>query len=535
MEDMDLNFDVLTAIQALHSVGFDEHALKLAVSSDRHEEYLFISLTSAIVKDVNRALFYLVTIIPKIDIDELIYLITNFSSIFLSENPAAFTGLLIQLCTGTVNGQELKELFTTDDSPSSPHHQLYSNSLKSGNADDVNDDKLFLHVCQAMFEMPEIFPIEEALNVFADNDVYLRIFLEGVSDIKKKQILPPRVIELLLEVYLVELRHHREELDQLNTTKQPKNTAFVEISSTIKHLEDKILLVLDGAIASTVDYDLSQALLLMHSFQFESGELFLLEKMHSSDLILQKYIETGNEKGIMRVLRREGRKDPELYVQVLSYFVKLSMNHPSQSHHVHRDSDDEDLSDDSDDSDDNDDEKWDLICEVLALIEKERILTPMQVVPILSLNAELPLHIVSRFIKRNLQEACDDLSKLEHDVSTMRTIVQSVTQEKLVAKQLQESGGGDEDGGNRKKGGKSGSSVGHGAFTSYNEYGDDDDFEMQQAEAEREVEKRKWVNIKKAQMERTGDHESFFAELENSHDGYSTVAAYFGKTIISSS
>lgn len=274
-----------------------------------------------------------------------------------------------------------------------------------------------------------------------------------------------------------------------------------------------------------------QALLLMHSFQFESGELFLLEKMHSSDLILQKYIETGNEKGIMRVLRREGRKDPELYVQVLSYFVKLSMNFSTQNR-IHHDSDDDEPSDDaSDGSDEDDDEKWDLICEVLALIEKERILTPMQVVPILSMNTELPLHIASRFIKRNLQEACDDLSKLEHDVGTMRTIVQSVTQEKLVTKQLQESGGGDD--ATTKKGNRRGSSANNGAFTAYDEYDDDDDFEVQQAEAEREVEKRKWVNIKKAQIERTGDHESFFAELENSHDGYSTVAAYFGKTIIS--
>ena len=269
----------------------------------------------------------------------------------------------------------------------------------------------------------------------------------------------------------------------------------------------------------------------MHSFQFEVGELFLLEKMHSSDLILQKYIETGNEKGIMRVLRREGRKDPELYIQVLSYFVKLSITQPNNVKH---DSDDDDVDDNaSEESDDDDDEKWDLICEVLALIEKERILTPMQVIPILSMNTELPLHITSKFLKRNLEEACDDLTKLEHDVSTMRTIVQSVTQEKLVAKQLQESG---DDTAGVKKGRDANSNLqlGSGVFTSYDdEFDDDDDFEVQQAEAEREVEKRKWINIKKAQMDRMGDHESFFAELENSHDGYSTVAAYFSKTIIS--
>jgi hypothetical protein len=264
VDDMDLNFDVLTAIQALHSVGFDEHALKLALSSDRHEEYIFISLTSSIVKDANRALFYLVTIIPKIDIDELIYLVTNFSTVFLIENPAAFTGLLIQLCTGTVNGQELKELFTTS-SESSPQLHVYS-VMKTDSDESVDDNKLFFQVCQAMFELPETFPIEDALNVFADNDVYLRLFLEGVSDIKKKQVLPPRVIELLLEVYLVELRSHRDDLDHLNTSKQQKNTAFVEISSKIKHLEDKILLVLDGAIASTLDYDLSQVSTYSHRF-----------------------------------------------------------------------------------------------------------------------------------------------------------------------------------------------------------------------------------------------------------------------------
>ena len=201
------------------------------------------------------------TIISKIDIDELVYLITNFSTIFLLENPAAFTGLLIQLCTGTVNGQELKELFSGDDSQSPTHQHTYSvmhNQKTDGSDDSGNNDNLFLLVCQALYEMPQLFPIEDALNVFADNDVYLRLFLEGVSDIKKKQVLPPRVIELLLEVYLVELRYLREELEELNTTKQPKNTAFVEISSKIKQLEDKILLVLDGAIASTVDYDLSQ-------------------------------------------------------------------------------------------------------------------------------------------------------------------------------------------------------------------------------------------------------------------------------------
>jgi hypothetical protein len=56
---------------------------------------------------------------------------------------------------------------------------------------------------------------------------------------------------------------------------------------------------------------------------------------------------------------------------------------------------------------------------------------------------------------------------------------------------------------------------------------------MQQAEAEREAEKKKWLGIKNAQLRRTNDHESFFGELEHCSDGFGTIAAYFGKTIIS--
>jgi len=62
---------------------------------------------------------------------------------------------------------------------------------------------------------------------------------------------------------------------------------------------------------------------------------------------------------------------------------------------------------------------------------------------------------------------------------------------------------------------------------------EEDELEVLQAEAERDVERKKWQDIKKSQTDRTADHEAFFSELEHSADGYSTIATYFGKTIVS--
>ncbi|RYH16104.1 hypothetical protein EON65_30645, partial [archaeon] len=47
-----------------------------------------------------------------------------------------------------------------------------------------------------------------------------------------------------------------------------------------------------------------------------------------------------------------------------------------------------------------------------------------------------------------------------------------------------------------------------------------------------ESEKAKWETIRQAQLDRTTQHEDFFRALETSSDGFSTVANYFGLTVI---
>mmetsp|Transcript_11655 Transcript_11655/g.17666 ORF Transcript_11655/g.17666 Transcript_11655/m.17666 type:complete len:1045 (+) Transcript_11655:67-3201(+) len=497
------NFDVLTAVYTLHEAGFDSHALALALGHGKHEEYISINLVSKTEKDVDRALSYLVALIAaaELPMDDIMYLVMKFGPSFLAERPKAFTGLLIQLCTGTVDRGHLRALLIEEAGER-------IGEVTEGLGESVTKGKpQFLQ---------ETLSVEHALGVFSDDEKSLRVFLEGVSAGDTGQTMPPKVTELLVELYLSEYQSLRCTL--LDLTSSPENggqpsasAAMIDTSSKLKSLEDRITAILDGASSANSDFDASSVLLMMHAFGYEGGEMFLLDKMMSTDLILRKYIETGNERGIMRVLRREGKKDPELFVQVLGYFVRLSMQ-TSGAENVDDDSEEED-------------ERWDLISEVLTLVEREQVLTPMQIIPILSENPNLPLRIAARFIRRSMQETSEELEKLEEDVAHMKHIVQGVVQEGVAARQHKL---------NQQDSNGKGKQTRGGGLRDYDDFEDDDDeLEAQQAEAERELERRKWQNIKKAQIERTGDHESFFAELEHSNDGFATVAAYYGKTVIS--
>jgi vacuolar protein sorting-associated protein 11 len=538
-----LNFDVLTAIYTLHDAGFDEHALRLALLNGKHEEYIHINLVSKTLKDVDKALSYFLAMLSTaqnpLPMADIAYLVLKFGSALLAERPLAFTTLLVQLCTGSLDKKKIRQLLASE-----------SGEEESPDPEQDAPNKGKRAVNQ------ELLPVEDALSVFADDEPHLRMFIEGVSDGMRaiNMTLPARLTELLLELYLSEYQTSRNALMELTRTMSSSNGAVIELSSKLKGIEERVMAILDGASSANSDYDLSSALLLMHAFGFEPGEMFIYEKMQSTDLILRKCIETGNERGIMRVLKREGRKDSELFIQVLTYFIRLTMSNNRAS--GDRPGGDEEP-DGGEDEDEDEDERWDLISEVLTLVEKEGVLTPMQILPILSENPNLPLRIASRFIKRCLKQTTDELSTLEQDVSHMKHLVQGVIQEGIAARQhqLNQQSTARTDvsapevkeekmdssrlknssfAGSVNLPGKGANNIqGMGGLRDFEDYEEEDEFEAQQAEAEREAEKRKWLNIKKAQMERTGDHESFFAELEHSNDGFSTIAEYFGKTIIS--
>jgi hypothetical protein len=501
-----LNVDVLCAVNTLHDAGFDDHAIQLSLMYNFHEEYISICLFSKTKKDADKALAYLVQLVLNEPMDAVVTLLLKFGREFIKRKPEAFSGLLIQLCTGVCYADLL----------------LDSQPVKSASDKAPQNTEMPASLREPIV-LKEKLAVEEVIPIFADEDYYLRVFLEGVSRTLKgdNRALSPRIREMLLELYLREYKDLKQRLSDLTETNANDKSTLLDATNLVKLQEDKIMSILDASGSSTSgEYDITQALLLVHSFGFEAGSLFLLDKMQSIDLILRKYIENKDDKGIMKVLRREGRKDTELYIQVLSYFVRLSMVGKESASN----------GSDDDDEEDDDEERWDHVVEVLSLIDKESVLTPMQVIPILSLNPNLPLHIISRFVKKRLLQTTEELHKLDIEVNTVWNNIQNLSNEEGAIKVMKS----DSNNGNKSNIPNSKIQKGGSGFVPMSDdYEDEDELETLQAEAERDTEKKKWRDIKKAQTERTGDHETFFAELEHSVDGFSTIASYFGKTIIS--
>jgi hypothetical protein len=162
----------------------------------------------------------------------------------------------------------------------------------------------------------------------------------------------------LLELQLQEYSHLVDEAKQSSADENRTKEAAIQA------LGEKIILVLDSDIAK---YEPDQAFLLTSMYGFTAGSCYLLEQMsHTTELLLRLRIEAGDERGLFKLLRREGRKDPGLYVQVLRFFVdKASSKLPQADNNIA--------------SEDEDDDRWDSVLEVLSLIEKEGALSPMQV------------------------------------------------------------------------------------------------------------------------------------------------------------
>jgi uncharacterized membrane protein YgcG len=140
--------------------------------------------------------------------------------------------------------------------------------------------------------------------------------------------------DLLIELFLYEHEHLQR---LLNVQESGSRVVFSEsvfgasmsteeLRTLVNSLQIKIMNILDGTVPS--QYDASQALLLSYSFDFKAGINYLLEKSQSVDLVLARMREAKDHRGIMRILRREGQRNPELFLDQLRLYVLDSIKAP---------------------------------------------------------------------------------------------------------------------------------------------------------------------------------------------------------------
>eukprot|EP01038_Epipyxis_sp_PR26KG_P011998 gene11998-16062_t len=461
--------DAAQAIATLNSSGYSDYALKMAIQYQQHDSYLTIQLSKN-PPLCDEALTYCTYLAFVANPEELLYLLRKNGRLLLKFKPVPFTALLTKLITGDLvsllpyrnttaigtggvtttkeSSLYIPRLSTTSKSSISTYQYLslsvtnstidisktLTNLLGSdGSSLNLTSTKFF----QNNYGHPTsqygvgILPIADILSLYADekyNEYQLNLLEAFAESIKGKLPLSHKIAITLMELYLHKYSKHLSRVNELKDIHKTngQNDIIASTEALLEILDEKIMSILDSANSQ---YDVAQALLLTHSFGFKKGERFLLEKQQSVDLLMTMLIESNDEKEVFKVLRREGNKDAELFVKVLTYFVQktldynnLSVENNDQSYgdnrsyssfrHSYTVSGTMDEIDgrrsiyESEDMMDNEDkeyEKWKFVVQVMDLIEKESILSPVQVISILAINPELPLHIVSRYISKTLR------------------------------------------------------------------------------------------------------------------------------------
>jgi len=303
--------------------------------------------------------------LPFVTSNDVILSLLRLHGRALSQHRASiFTALLLKLCTAdyasllphthpanAVSSNTHSKNASGHHKSSSTHGATHSqHGKKHVTANDVM--KSFTHLLSDTVVVPaDRLPIAEVLYLFSSDQASLLSLLQGFVDASPGRLLPAKVSTTLMELYLSKYSNLTEQLHVLRTTPDTvavnapvgsptkdnntdvatphtTNTALTKqveierLDHTLHATEVSIMGLLDGAHTS---YDPAHALLLCHTFHFERGQRFLLEKQQSTDLLMRMLIQNNDVKEVFKVLRREGSKDPELYVQVLTYFVQQSI------------------------------------------------------------------------------------------------------------------------------------------------------------------------------------------------------------------
>lgn len=574
-------------------------ATRVALRYGQHDAYLKIQLAKEPPKydDVLGYLAYLAFIAPQ---DDMINLLLTFGPALLAAKPRAFTQLLICLCSNTLEvllsfeqfqvatggltaGSTTSSSTTTTNKkanttlaikPPGPHtggHHLV----------DMPSFPTLLRILQGALECklmtpPEYFlSLTDLLPLFADRPDAMFSLLDGIANATKNRLLPLKLWNTLLELYMSQYHKLRTKAGSL--PEAPLITALSGV--TVEALETKIMLILD---APNVSYDAAHVLLLCHIFGFEKGARYLLEKQNYIELVLLQMMAGRRSQEMYKLLRKEGTKDPELFAQVLKFFVQQTITNASSSSPPKRsqrqtsggggggraggasgldheddedeekrveralirrevngdpdEDDDEDRRDGSDsgsdrEGNDDDDPKWDVVKDLVDLIEKDGILSPIQVLSILSLNPDMPLHVVANYVQTTFSELSDSVLSIEMDVKEAKRKLDQVTHTSVAEIEMkkQQSALKKEQAASLRKQGNSNGR----AFNPYEEDDDDDDDDDEEEKLRQlREEAERWQSIREQLIRSSKEHEAFYKELEQSSDGFSIVAGFFGRSLI---
>ncbi|XP_011100628.1 vacuolar protein-sorting-associated protein 11 homolog [Sesamum indicum] len=474
-------FDVETAIRVCRAANYHEHAMYVAKKSGRHEWYLKILL-----EDLDRydeALQYINSLEPS----QAGVTVKEYGKILLEHKPKETIQILMRLCTE--EGEPAKR------------------GSSSGT---------FL----SMLPSPVDF-----LNIFVHHPQSLMEFLEKYTNKVKDSPAQVEIHNTLLELYL----SHDLDFPSLSQTGNNKNGSLradrgsrsgamsraksngrmnsdgVNEEKDRQERHQKGLLLLKRAWPSDQEqplYDVDLAIILCEMNSFKAGLLFLYEKLKLYKEVIACYMQAHDHEGLIACCKRLGDSgkggDPSLWADVLKYFGELG----------------EDCSKE--------------VKEVLTYVERDDILPPIIVVQTLSRNPCLTLSVIKDYIAQKLEQESklieEDriaIEKYQEETAAMRKEIQDLRTNARIF-QL--------------------SKCTACTFTldlpavhfmcmhSFHQrcLGDNEKECPECAPEYRAV-----LEMKRNLEQNSKDQDLFFQQVKTSKDGFSVIAEYFGKGIIS--
>ncbi|CAB4274494.1 unnamed protein product [Prunus armeniaca] len=379
-------FDVETAIRVCRATNYHEHAMYVAKKAGKHEWYLKILL-----EDLGRyeeALQYISSLEPS----QAGVTVKEYGKILVEHKPVETIEILMRLCTE--DGESGKR---------GAANVAYLNMLPS--------------------------PVD-FLNIFIHHLPSLMDFLEKYTNKVKDSPAQVEIHNTLLELYLsndlsfssISQASNGEDLNlrarsgATATSRSGSNGKFIADGKDSNKEKDRLekqekgLRLLKSAWPSELEhplYDVDLAIILCEMNEFKEGLLYLYEKMKLYKEVIACYMQAHDHEGLIACCKRLGDSgkggDPTLWADLLKYFGELG----------------EDCSKE--------------VKEVLTYIERDDILPPIIVLQTLSRNPCLTLSVIKDYIARKLEQESklieEDrraIEKYQETTSAMRKEIQDL-------------------------------------------------------------------------------------------------------------
>ncbi|CAA2965916.1 vacuolar -sorting-associated 11 homolog [Olea europaea subsp. europaea] len=379
-------FDVETAIRACRAANYHEQAMYVAKKAGKHEWYLKILLEDLAMYD--EALQYINSLEPS----QAGVTVKEYGKLLIEHKPRETIEILISLCT--------------------EEGDLVKKGASNSN---------FL----TMLPSPVDF-----LNIFVHHPQSLMEFLERYTNKVKDSPAQVEIHNTLLELYLSRdlnfpslSQNSINENGDLRTDQLSSTATMSESNGKIildrndvneekdwQERQRKGLLLLKSAWPSEQEqplYDVDLAIILCEMNAFKEGLLYLYEKLKLYKEVIACYMQSHDHEGLIACCKRLGDSgkggDPSLWSDLLNYFGELG----------------EDCSRE--------------VKEILMYIERDDILPPIIVLQTLSRNPCLSLSVIKDYIARKLEQESklieEDrraIEKYQDETSTMRKEIQDL-------------------------------------------------------------------------------------------------------------